>query len=176
MDQKPEVLKEFSSTDTKKVASYLTDDLLRASGVYDHYQGELKERIRASQTTGTGLEYLSYGLEVLRSVSSKFLLGTKPEKEKAQGLYDSITKTQRLVLPVLTSYGMKDGRYKLSYASTRTESPNQGLLLGLDLMQKLSLVFQGESHAALDTQVALVRQLDAAKGVLQKLNPGKMVE
>lgn len=176
VDQEPAVLQEFLKTDTKKVASYLTDDLLRASGVYDHYQGELNERIRASQTTGTGSEYLSYGLEVLRSVSSKFLLGTDPEKKKAQALYDSITKTQRLVLPVLTSYGMKDGRYKVSYASTRTESPNQGLLLGLDLMQKLSLVFQGESHAALDTQVALVRQLDAAKGILEKLKPGEMVE
>ena len=160
----------------KSIVSYLTDDLLRASGVYEHYQGELNERIRASQTTGTGLEYISYGLEVLRSVSSKFLSGTMQEKAKAQSLYDSITKTQRLVLPVLTGYGMKEGRYQVSYASTRTESPNQGLLLGLDLMQKLSLVFQGESHAALDTQVALVRQLDATKGILEKLKTGKMVE
>lgn len=176
VDQEPAVLQGFSKLDTQKVASYLTDDLLRASGVYDHYQGELNERIRASQTTGTGLEYLSYGLEVLRSVSSKFMLGTQSEKTKAQALYDSITKTQRLVLPVLTGYGMKEGRYQVSYASTRTESPNQGLLLGLDLMQKLSLVFQGESHAALDTQVALVRQLDATKGILEKLKSGKMVE
>lgn len=176
VDKEPAVLKEFSDPDTQKVATYLTDDLLRASGVYKHYQGELSERIRASQTTGTGLEYISYGLEVLRSVSSKFLSGTEPEKKKAQSLYDSITKTQRLVLPVLTGYGMKEGRYKVSYASTRTESPNQGLLLGLDLMQKLSLVFQGESHAALDTQVALVRQLDATKGILQKLRSGGKVE
>jgi hypothetical protein len=161
------------------IAKYLTEDLLRDSGVYEHYQADINRRITASQNTESGTEYLQYGMEVLRSVShtqkskdskdSKH--GKDPTIEQAKNLYETISKTKRLVLPALIGHGMSEsGKHTVSYAPTTSSSPNQGLLLGLDLMQKISLVFQGESHAALTTQVALSDQLTNSYSLLERLS------
>ena len=155
------------------IVKYLTDDLLRESGVYEHYQADINRRITASQNTESGTEYLQYGMEVLRSVShtQKSKGGKDPTIDRAQDLYETISKTKRLVLPALIGHGMSDkGRHIVSYAPTTSSSPNQGLLLGLDLMQKISLVFQGESHAALTTQVALSDQLTNSYSLLERLS------
>ena len=155
------------------IVKYLTDDLLRDSGVYEHYQADINRRITASQNTESGTEYLQYGMEVLRSVShtQKSKGGKDLTIDRAENLYETISKTKRLVLPALIGHGMSEsGRHIVSYAPTTSSSPNQGLLLGLDLMQKISLVFQGESHAALTTQVALSDQLTNSYSLLERLS------
>lgn len=150
------------------IVKFINDDLLRASGVYEHYQADINRRISAAQNTESGMEYLHYGMEVLKSVSL-----AQSHLPAANELYKTISRTQRLVLPALISHGMNDGRHIVSYAPTTSTSPNQGLLLGLDIMQKISLVFQGQSHAALSTQVALSEQLTSSYDLLEKLsNPG----
>lgn len=169
------------STDVtiEKIQENLTYETLSKAGVYYHYQAELNQRISASQATELGTEYLKYGLNTLYDLASAFkgtpnkdiqLIGKKGIQKRAQHIYDQITQTQRLVLPRIYIHGQQEGKYQVSFAPTDQVAPSQGLLLGLDLLQKLSLVFQGTSHAALRTQEKLRQQLHSTIPILEEIS------
>jgi phosphatidylserine/phosphatidylglycerophosphate/cardiolipin synthase-like enzyme len=171
------------STDVtiEKIQENLTYETLSKAGVYDHYQAELNQRISASQGTELGTEYLKHGLTTLYDLATAFkgaptdklpLIAKDKERiqKRAQHVYDQITQTQRLVLPRIYIHSRQEGKYQVSFAPTDQVAPSQGLLLGLDLLQKLSLVFQGTSHAALHTQERLRQRLQSTIPIFEEIS------
>lgn len=155
------------------IESELTHELIRESGVYEHYQKDLEDRIISAQVSDPASEYLHEGMELVRKLSYNLKHGKLDDiqKERAKGLYESITKTQRIILPQLLVLGedFKKGTYSVTYAPTDKYKPAEGLLLGLDIMQKLSLVFQTQSSKALQVQMQLAFELQSSFGLLAKI-------
>ena len=159
--------------DDKLVEIELTDELIKESGVYDYYQKDLEDRIKSAQVSDPASEYLHEGMELVRKLSFNLKHGKLDpvQKHRAKALYDNITKTQRIVLPQLLvlDEDFKKGTYKVTYAATDKYKPAEGLLLGLDIMQKLSLVFQTQSSKALLIQMQLAFELQSSFGLLAKI-------
>ncbi|WP_444542295.1 hypothetical protein [Cylindrospermopsis raciborskii] len=155
------------------VNSQLTEDLIRESGVYEFYQKDLEDRIKSAQVSDPASEYLHEGMELVRRLSFNLKQSNLDpvQRQRGKSLYENITKTQRIVLPQLLvlDEDFKQGTYTVTYGATDKYKPAEGLLLGLDIMQKLSLVFQTQSSKALLIQMQLAFELQSSFGLLAKI-------
>jgi hypothetical protein len=159
------------------IDTFLTKERLEDAGVFTVYREQLRSRIESAKGTSIGTEYVNQSLESLRSyskllknISSTSSLNTE-QRERAESLYKSVTSTQLVTLPALY-IGLsttESGKYDVFYSPDSKQTGTHGILLGLDLLEKLSLVFQGQSHDALVAQIRLRYALEETAPLLKRI-------
>lgn len=172
-----------SGLDSSNIEDIVTKELLQDTGVLPYYRDQLQSKIESARDTSIGTEYVHQSLESLRRYSKtlKNIKSTslnKDQQQRAASLYDSVTKTQLVTLPALyIGLNQKNvGTYDVFYASDSKQSGTHGILLGLDLLEKLSLVFQGQSHEALVTQIKLRYALQETAPLLKRITEHQLTK
>jgi len=156
------------------VQDRLTTELLRQSGAYQHYQKELEDRILAAQNDDPGSQYLS-AIDFLRTRSlSAINFGNETnveERFRSRGVLETVTRTRRLVLPQIQVLQEvpETQQFLVTYGATNKMPVAQGLILGSDILQKLSLVYQTQSSKALSVQRELSQELESNFGLLKRI-------
>lgn len=127
-------------------------------------RNEVSTKLKRAEDIDPGKEYIE-GRQKLRKYARDYLStgqGTNTERERAQALINSVNKTYRVSIPVLelNTLPNKRGNYDVKFSA---EKQTEGWVLGLDVLERMSLVFPGHTHEALRAQYNLIDALQTAE-------------
>ena len=142
-------------------------------GLEQHF----RDRIEVAFNQNSGAEYLK-GLTSLYYSAEKYYNIAAETRDvdrasRAKSLMNSLNKTKFISLPALQlidkrrKTGENAGAYVVARAPEVSEQT--GVILGLDILQKMSLLFQTESHVALEAQHKLVAQLARTQSIIDRV-------
>jgi hypothetical protein len=148
----------------ERVSAYIKDaPEIQERLLYNLIKNEVDTKLKQSADIDPGKEYIQ-GKQKLREYARQFLeagLGTTEEQSRARSIIDSVDKTYSVTIPVLQIQPSPtdEGTYK---AQIMPETEIEGWMLGLDVLERMSLVFPGHTHEALRAQYGLADSLARA--------------
>lgn len=131
-----------------------------------------RDKIQSSLSLDPGKEYLE-GRQKLRSIAQTNRLSSKVQKERDfyGHVEQTVGTTQLFEIPMLKigdDSRRDDGYYDVGVGGVTSEI---GLVLGLDVLERVALIFPDFSSEAINAQYGLVNALSRAmeEGVIEKL-------
>lgn len=121
----------------------------------------------------SGSNYLR-ALESVRSAATDRLRAPglkEQERSRLLGLKQAVEKTEYLQLPSFDAVGEKDGR--LALRQSNVEAPTLGVRLGLDVLQRMSLVFPDYTSDILLNQQRMEELRRQAQPILNRFQSNK---
>lgn len=134
------------------------------------HRSVIEDHVMQAYNTNNGAEYLE-GMKALYKSLDAISNQTKtPVREadarRASMLKQMLRTSHFIALPELTAVSDRDGRIQLRGDHTKSTT---GVILGLDILEKMSLLFASESHEALSTQHQLVVKLQQMDNLLNRI-------
>jgi hypothetical protein len=175
-----EYLRNYNATGTRALA---TNAALNA--ITETYREQVRTRVENTFNMNTGAEYLE-GMESLyQSAQQQFEyyrnkgdFEGRLQRESAKTIMQSLSTTRMISLPsieILDRHSLDTQGRGLNVVTVGSDRNAQtGVLLGLDILQKLSLLFNAESHPALEAQFKLVAKLQRLQPVIDKIQLGAL--
>jgi hypothetical protein len=138
--------------------------------------GNIHQKIQHAQAQDQGAAYLE-GMKSIYKTLQGMPTGRKSVSTRGRrinALKRSIEKTQFISLYSYEIASTEGGLLRLQHRTNmRGEKYSEtGLILGLDVLEKMSLLFQNSSHEALVAQQDLVTKLAAAKNIIDRVETG----
>jgi hypothetical protein len=142
--------------------------------------GNIYQKIQHAQSQDRGAAYLEGMKSMYKTVLGLGAGNLNPrgnltaQQERLLSLKRSLEKTQFISLSSYAVDSFEVGKIRLRHhTNVKGERfSDTGLILGLDVLEKMSLLFQNSSHDALEAQQNLVSKLSAAKGLIDKVEAG----